>query len=284
MADPAYTVTKMAPADLDQAIAWAAAEGWNPGLGDRDSFYGADPNGFLMGVLAGEPIASLSVVKYSDTFGFLGFYIVRPDWRGRGYGFQLWRAGLEYLAGCTIGLDGVVAQQANYVKSGFQLAYRNVRYAAMAEGQPDLSETEVVPLASLPFETVQRYDRRHFPSDRAAFLRAWITQPGSTAIGILPGDRLAGYGVIRPCRQGFKIGPLFADDGEVAERLFLHLRAQVPPGAAFYLDVPEVNGAAVALAQRQGMAVSFETARMYRGPAPDLPLDEIFGVTSFELG
>ena len=28
----------------------------------------------------------------------------------------------------------------------------------------------------------------------------------------------------------------------------------------------------------------FETARMYRGGQPQLPLDRVFGVTSFELG
>jgi len=28
----------------------------------------------------------------------------------------------------------------------------------------------------------------------------------------------------------------------------------------------------------------FETARMYTGAAPDLPLPKLFGVTSFELG
>jgi hypothetical protein len=28
----------------------------------------------------------------------------------------------------------------------------------------------------------------------------------------------------------------------------------------------------------------FETARMYKGSAPVLPLDNIFGVTTFELG
>jgi hypothetical protein len=32
------------------------------------------------------------------------------------------------------------------------------------------------------------------------------------------------------------------------------------------------------------MTPMFETARMYRGRAPDLPLDRIFGITTFELG
>ncbi len=34
----------------------------------------------------------------------------------------------------TIGLDGVLAQQENYRKSGFQLAYRNIRYCGTFTG------------------------------------------------------------------------------------------------------------------------------------------------------
>jgi hypothetical protein len=48
--------------------------------------------------------------------------------------------------------------------------------------------------------------------------------------------------------------------------------------------VPEVNRAAVDMARRHGMERVFETARMYTGEVPDLPLDRIFGVTSFEVG
>ncbi|MBA7486639.1 hypothetical protein ES707_22200 [subsurface metagenome] len=56
------------------------------------------------------------------------------------------------------------------------------------------------------------------------------------------------------------------------------------PGEPVYLDTPEPNAAAVALARGQGMNPVFETARIYTKTVPDLPLDEIFGVTSFELG
>jgi ribosomal protein S18 acetylase RimI-like enzyme len=104
--------------ELNLAIDWAAIEGWNPGSYDADCFYAADPNGFLIGLLGDEPIATISVVKYGDSFGFLGFYIVKPEYRGMGYGIQIWNAGLEYLKGRTIGLDGVLAQQSNYSKSG----------------------------------------------------------------------------------------------------------------------------------------------------------------------
>jgi ribosomal protein S18 acetylase RimI-like enzyme len=72
--------------EVDLAIEWAAEEGWNPGINDADCFYSADKHGFLVGLLDNEPIATISVVKYGEHFGFLGLYIVKPKYRGRGYG------------------------------------------------------------------------------------------------------------------------------------------------------------------------------------------------------
>lgn len=283
METPDYQIRTMTRAEVDIAIDWAAAEGWNPGLHDADCFYAADRDGFLVGLLDGEPIAVISVVKYGDHFGFLGFYIVKPAYRGQGYGLQIWHAGLAYLDGRTIGLDGVLAQQGNYMKSGFSLANANIRYQGVGGGTPAV-DPSLAPLASLPFADLCAYDQALFAEDRAAFLRRWIAQPESTALGIRVDDRLAGYAVLRRCRDGYKIGPLFADSPELAQRLFLALRARVPAGTAVFLDTPANNAAAVAMAQGHGMCISFETARMYRGAAPQVDGQRIFGVTSFELG
>ena len=278
-----YTIRTMERKEIDIAIEWAAEEGWNPGLNDADCYYSADPKGFLVGLLGDEPIATISVIKYGESFGFLGFYIVKSEYRGKGYGIQLWNAGLKYLEGRNIGLDGVVAQQDNYKKSGFKLAYRNIRYQGVSGG--DLPQgSEIVQLSTLPFETIDSYDRPFFPDKRSQFIKSWINQPDSHALGIMKNGKLAGYGVIRQCRSGYKVGPLFADTPELAETLFLALKARVKPSEPVYLDVPEVNQAAVALAERHNMTVSFETARMYTGVEPDMPLDRLFGVTSFEIG
>jgi ribosomal protein S18 acetylase RimI-like enzyme len=273
----------MTQQEVATAIEWAAAEGWNPGLHDATCFHAADPKGFLVGLLEDEPVATISVVKYGASFGFLGLYIVKPAHRGQGYGMQLWNAGLAYLGQRTIGLDGVVEQQANYRRSGFELAYRNIRYQGTGGGHVP-KDSRIVPLSSMLFDDVNAYDRLCFPADRAAFLNCWIHQPHSTALGILRNSKLAGYGVIRAARSGYKIGPLFADDPELAEALFNRLAAGVPRDVAVYLDTPETNPAAVALAERRGMTVVFETARMYSGVAPDLPMRRLFGVTTFELG
>lgn len=269
--------------EVNIAVDWAAAEGWNPGLHDADCFYAADPGGFLVGMLDDEPIATISVVKYGNAFGFLGFYIVKPEYRGKGYGIRIWNAGMESLRGRTIGLDGVIAQQDNYKKSGFALAYSNVRYQGAGGGDYP-ADAGIVPLSALAFDAVYAYDKAFFPGNRREFLRRWINQPQSAALGIVRDNKLLGYGVLRICRTGFKVGPLFADSPECAEQLFVALKSHAPESAPVFLDIPAVNAAAVDLVNRHNMTISFETARMYAGQSPDLPISRLFGVTSFELG
>jgi hypothetical protein len=283
MQKKAYTIRVMSRKEVDLAVEWAGAEGWNPGLHDANPFYAADPSGFLCGCLGDELIATVSVVKYGASFGFFGFYIVKPEYRHQGFGLKLWMAGTETLRGRVLGLDGVAAQQANYSKIGYQLAYRSIRHQGTGGG-PAPATKDIVPLATVPFEALCAYDRPFFPEPRPAFLKSWISQPQTTALGLVQNGRLAGYAAVRPCRSGYKIGPLYADNAGLAEQLFLTLKAAVPERVPIFLDTPEANPAAVALAQRHHMTVSFETVRMYQGQHPMLPLERLYGVTSFELG
>ena len=275
-------IHNVAAQEMQLLADWAAAEGWNPGLHDAECFFAADPQGFFVGEVAGSPVGCISAVAYGQEFGFIGFYIVRPEFRGKGYGIQLWQAAMRYLGLRNIGLDGVVAQQANYQQSGFRLAYRNIRYGtnSMNKLQP---APGLVPLAKLPFEQLAAYDRRLFAFERQDFLRCWISRPQVCALGLLQQERLAGYGVLRACRTGYKIGPLFADGPTEAEALLDGLTAELQAGPIF-LDAPEANPQAVRLAERAGMKPVFETARMYTQQPPAMPLDKLFGVTSFELG
>lgn len=269
--------------EVDIAIEWAAKEGWNPGLHDAGCYYSADPAGFLVGLLGNEPIATISAIKYGNKFGFIGFYIVKPEYRRRGYGLQIWSAALKHLKGRNIGLDGVVAQQDNYKKSGFKLAYRNIRYEGIGGGNPP-DKADIIKLSDLPFATIELYDRPFFPEVRSLFIKSWINQADSSALGIMQEEKLAGYGVIRACRSGHKIGPLFTDSPELAESLFLALISTVKPKEPVYLDIPAMNPAAKSLTKRYNLDAVFETARMYKGEIPDMPLHHVYGVTSFEVG
>src|SRR5882757_6479699 len=277
-----FRIRVMRPNEISTAVDWAATEGWNPGLADAPCFAAADPQGFLIGEHDGAPAATVSCINYGASFSFLGFYIVRQDLRGRGYGLRLWKAAIAHAGGRVIGLDGVVAQQQNYAKSGFELAYANIRYGG-AIGASHRPQADVIDLSEVPLATVEAYDAKVFPAPRTAFLRAWINAPGHVGCARMRDGRLAGFGVIRPCRQGYKIGPLAADDRATAEIVLSALVAKIGDGQIF-LDIPSVNRDAIALAEDLGLKPVFETARMYTGAIPPLLLDRIFGVTPFELG
>lgn len=278
-----YQIKTMSLEELKLAASWAAQEGWNPGLKDAECYYQADPNGFLMGFLNGEPIASISVVNYQNIFGFLGFYIVKPEYRGQGYGYALWQAGMEYLKGMNVGLDGVVAQQENYQKSGFKLAYRNIRYEGIA-AKNLVTSSHIVLLEDVPFAELEDYESAFFPCKRTGFLKSWISEPQHTALAFVDKGLLKGYMVVRPCQLGFKLGPLFADSKHIAQSLFDAACNAIGEGSKIYLDVPEVNPLAMELASQNNMQACFETARMYTGSIPDLDTSRIYGVTSFEIG
>jgi GNAT superfamily N-acetyltransferase len=272
----------MRPGEIAIAADWAAGEGWNPGLADPACFATVDAEGFFLAELDGQPAATISCVNYDARFAFLGFYIVRPDLRGRGYGLRIWNAAMAHAGDRTVGLDGVVAQQENYKKSGFKLAYANIRYGGVV-ATPAATSARVIPLAEIPFAMIEADDATVFPAPRPAFLRAWIDASGHVGRALVRDGRLGAWGVIRPCQKGWKVGPLVADDRASAELVLATLLAG-SGGGEIFLDVPSVNRDAVALAQSLGLVPVFETARMYTGPIRPLRLERVFGVTTFELG
>ncbi|MCX5409099.1 GNAT family N-acetyltransferase [Streptomyces sp. NBC_00335] len=283
-----FEINGASAADMALLRDWADEEGWNPGDSDRFAFSVADPGGFLVGRLHGEPVACISAVRYGDGFGFIGFYIARPDVRGQGYGIRLWRAGMERLHGRLVGLDGVVEQQDNYRKSGFRSAWNNVRHegAPLATGQPPretATGVRIVDAATVPFGQLAAYDRRFFPEPRDAFLAAWVGLPGRTALAAVRDGRVEGLGVVRPGSGASRIGPLYAADPEVAAALLLRLAERTPDGTVA-VDVPDAHPRAAALLGGLGLTPTFETARMYTGQEPDLDLTGMYGVTSLELG
>ena len=261
-------------------------EGWNPGLDDADVFWATDPEGFVAAEIGGELIGGGSIVAYGKKYGFMGFFIMRPEYRRHGLGDHLWHERKRRLlarldADAAIGLDGVFNMQHYYARGGFRFVGRDLRFEGLGMDLPQ--PKGVIEANALPFERIDAYDRRHFPVPRSRFLQDWIQRPGGHALAVVDGDEIRGYTVMRPCRIGYKIGPLFAGNAAVAESLLTAIASRVP-GEPIFLDVPEINGAALALLARYGMREVFGCARMMLGPTPELPDAEIFGVTTFELG
>lgn len=284
-------IRNMTRPELDELVGWAAREGWNPGVHDAELFWATDPDAFIAATLGDELIGGGAITSYHGEFGFMGFFIVRPEYRGQGLGNTLWHARRERLLarlrpGASIGMDGVFAMQDYYAKGGFVFSHRNMRFRAEITQRPTTSQVvgqDIVPLATLPFDQVVDYDRTCFPTARESFLSGWIAQADALAVGCQREGRLSGYGVARRCREGYKIGPLFADDALAANALYARF-AECAQGGPLFLDAPQNNPAAMALVHQQGMIEVFGCARMYLGPPPAIAHERVFGVTTFELG
>ena len=269
--------------EVKTALQWAKEEGWNPGISDAECFYRADRDGFFAAKLNGEMIGSGSGVIYNEDFAFLGLYIVKKQYRGKKYGLQLTEKVEAYVGNRNTGLDGVLENVDKYASRGMRLAHKNIRFEGITKKIPQ-KDSSIIPATSVSFNQLVEYDSRHFPVPRAKFLECWINLPNGISRCYLQNNVIKGLGVIRPCYTGFKIGPLFADNKAIAEKLLFELINHVPSGEKFFLDVPEPNKDALELVKKLKMFPVFEVARMYSRVNPNLPLSHIFGITTFELG
>lgn len=276
-----YKIRQATFADMKFLLDLARKEGWDPGIYDAEAFFAAGNNGFFVGELDEVPISCISAVKYQD-YGFIGFYIVKNEFRGQGFGIKIWQHALNYLGDINIGLDGVVTQVENYKKFGFKPAHSNARYLGKFKVS-EIDDKNIVAVENVDFKALCEYDKLHFGFSRAAFLEKWINQDESFSACFLQNDEIKGFGHCRKTLNGFKIGPLFAQDKGIAESLLLYFVSKIG-GANFYLDINESFQPAVELVKKYKMEKSFEVQRMYTKSQPNAKWDEVFGITSCELG
>ena len=276
-------IRKIGVGDRESVFGWVEALGWNPGERDAECLLEVDSDGAFMAERDGKPVGCATGIAYDGEFGFVGALVVDPAMRGRGpaTALAIYRHLLAHLGERNVGMDAMPATKKFFEATGCLPAYRHWRF----EGELPKGERygAAVRAAEIPFEAICAYDAENFPARREKFLRAWLGAYGGGGWAIERDGRLAGFGVVRRARRGWRVGPLLADDPAAAEGLLLAMGASCGGGAAA-LDVPESNAAAVALAKNFGMKETFETTRMYSRRIPDLSTEKTYSIASYEFG
>lgn len=274
------TVRPMAREDRTLVHAWAAQEGWNPGNSDADILATLDSNGLLLCTVDGKAAGCIGASAYSHTYGFIGLYIVQPEYRGQGVGAALWRAAFNHLGKRNIAIDGDPGHRSNYEAYGFKPVHGIRRFQGRGGGHRPV---DAVDLRVFSFERVVHYDGEVFGAERPIFLDRWTHQDGATSVGVInTRGVIAGYGTVRPCKQGFRIGPLFANRPEDASHMMDALLAAVSDQPVF-MDVPANNPDALAVMDAHNFAPIFETERLYTGGRPVGDPKRTYALTGFML-
>ncbi len=281
-------IRQMSRPELQQLLDWAALEGWNPGINDAELFWNLDPDGFMAieveNILAGGG----AVIRHNSMFGFMGLFIVDPRFRSQQLGSQLWVARKEKLQsrlklGATIGLDGVTEMVPFYERGGFRQFTKHRRFEFKPTNLRLDQDAGLTHLSKIDFSDIEALDEGCFPGNRQAFLKNWIGQDNAIGLGLVEKDRLRGYGLMRPCLSGWKVGPLIADQIESANRLWSGF-AKHSQGKSIFIDSPDNNPAAIRLCESYSMTEVFGCQRMYLGQPPELDHARIFGITTLEVG
>lgn len=283
-----FRVLQASLKDIETVLGWTKAEGWGLGVHDALPYLVGDPTGFFVGYLENQPVGFIAAIRYSSEFGFIGLYLVKPEFRGKGYGIQIWKKGMEHLKGCNVGLDGVPIQQKKYEKSGFKLAYSHIHYLSDVDSRSTWAEELPSDLAlqniqEIPLDLVLKYCDLKFPAHRHKFLTTWFSMPEASGYVALRDQQIQGLGWIRKCQGAYTIAPLFAENPQIARALFLKLSKDAGKNPIL-IDVPSVNESAVQLANELKLTPAFHALRMYTDNPPPIHQSTIFGVTSMTMG
>ncbi|KAJ7388261.1 hypothetical protein OS493_038910 [Desmophyllum pertusum] len=238
------------------------------------------------------------LAKYVENYGHIGCYLVRKEYRGKGYGLKIFNAALANVKPSrSIGLYAVQDKEQMYQRSGFHSHFNGGRLvfhlptAVVCFSESlEQSSVKVKCIDQVDQKALFMYDSSVFGFERHPFLSKWLCVTGSRAHAAINKEgAIVGYVVARPTfvkEDGYRIGPLFADSESIAEMLlkalFEELLQQEKPPPAVIIDTPTER--ATKLAEKLQGKSSFGLVYMVTKELPEACFNKWFGVTAPEIG
>jgi hypothetical protein len=151
---------------------------------------------------------------------------------------------LEKNNNATACLYSVPTQISRYANSGFKKDFHIQRWQKIfIRETSNVEETteDLKQLNSISIESIIEYDQSIFSVSRKKLLAKFIQN--EHIVGFASTDekgKITGFGLIRPCTQGYRIGPLYANHIENAQKLFYSLLSKAN-NCTVFIDAPSHN-------------------------------------------
>ncbi len=289
---PHLNMHKMEQNHVEIVRQWCINEGWNLGLHDAKIYLQIDPNGHFILFDKEEPIGSISLVRHRDDFFTIGPFIVKPEYREKGHGVFIWdkaMSRLNDLLNPSILLYAVEAQVNRYRNLGFNMQHKNLKWElnqkAYKAAKPTVPCTFLTPDV---INIISEYDKHIFTASREKIITELLTYPDINGFFVWADNKIKGYGLIRPCILGNRIGPLFADSKEIAKSIIGAL-LQHSGAENVVIDMPESNKEGVLLmteleAKHNQKSDTIAMVKGQLSPEYNHNIGKNFGIFSLEIG
>lgn len=211
--------------EVNQAMKWATEEGWNVGKHDGQTYYEAFKEGCKLLMLDDKtPIGAIFLAAYGKNFVFIGLYILEKNYRGNGLGKVLWQHAMKEIESFNAALYAVPEQIDRYKKSGFNFSYNVNRWNIKTKGskQLDIKDENTTQIDSKDenlLTQISEYDARMFPKPRFNLIKLLLKANATIGFVIRNKQQIEGYGIIRECQRGYRLGPLYANTLESAKNV-----------------------------------------------------------------
>lgn len=250
--------------DIPSAMGLKEAAGWNQTEADWRRLLRLEPKGCFGAIKDGRLVGTTTTAIHGE-LAWIGMVLVEPQHRRQGIAAKLMNAALDYLKDKveTIKLDATALGQPVYEKFGFRAESVVERWSGTASARretqsPALMDGDIV-------RDVLNMDRVAFNADRARLIRALIDEACVSPVLMRAADgALSGYALARSGTSKTYVGPVVANDPQVAE-ILMDRTLTALAGRDVYVDLNKECSVDASVLPDRGFVKERDLIRMVKG-------------------
>lgn len=259
----------MWPTDIAAGLELCRASRWNQLQQDWEMFLALSPTGCRVAVKDGRVVGTVTTVSYQDKFSWIGMVLVDPAERRQGLGTKLLQEALNILDWQqSVGLDATPAGREVYLKLGFVDECRLSRMeTVVSSGIARGDQNPARRMVERDWQAVCELDQRVFGANRRTLLEWLFDAAPEYAWVIRRDEKLLGFTLGRHGFNFEQLGPIIAEDREVAAQLVSACLAE-QTGKTFILDATLHDEEWGQWLESVGFREQRPFIRMFRGEVP----------------